>query len=304
MNYNPVLENIYEYIQNNNINIVEKTDKWVQNTSSILKEFVESFDLELNIPEIKNLGYWFVPNAIVELQIIKNSISQIEDKDLYDFVLIAFSETVRQVSNRRNGEFKMYRMPKEKVLKFRPNVKQEFFDILDKNVFKMNNFYDKCNNQNKTEVYIFNNDARYLEDIPDDSIDLIITSPPYGDSRTTVAYGEFSKVSLQWLNIEGLTNKDIISIDKKLMGGTKFKKGFKYDLNSHTLKAALNEIMKEEQNLERAGDVYSFYKDLQETINTIIQKCKKNSYQFWVVGNRTVKGVNLKTNQIIKEMGE
>lgn len=34
--------------------------------------------------------------------------------------------------------------------------------------------------------------------------DLMITSPPYGDSRTTVAYGQFSRLSLQWLDLENI----------------------------------------------------------------------------------------------------
>ena len=31
---------------------------------------------------------------------------------------------------------------------------------------------------------------------------------------------------------------------------------------------------------------------------------KTNSYQFWVVGNRTVRKVNIPTNQIISELGK
>ena len=49
--------------------------------------------------------------------------------------------------------------------------------------------------------------------------DLVITSPPYGDSRTTVAYGEYSRLSLQWLGLGHLTEKEILGIDRSLMGG-------------------------------------------------------------------------------------
>lgn len=306
--FKPLLDNIYKYIDAEKIDITEKAtvkNGWGANAPSILRKFVENCNLELNVPEFKNLGFWFVPNAIIELQILKDNIFSLKDENIRDFVWVAFSETTRLVSNRRNSEFKMYRMEPEKVLKFRPDVKKQFFEILERNIEKMRNFYDICDEkEDETEVYILDNDTRYLEDVPDNCVDLVVTSPPYGDSRTTVAYGEFSRVSLQWANMEELEEKQITDIDKNLMGGTKFKKGFEYDLFSNTLKDSLEKILQDDKNTERAGDVYSFYKDLQESINSITKKCKINSYQFWVVGNRTVKEVNLKTSDIIIEMGE
>lgn len=306
--YKPLLENIYDFIESRNIDITEKVTVkggWGENAPSILRDFINQYDIELNIPEFKNIGFWFVPNVIIELQIIKNCILEIENEEIRDFVWVAFSESARLLSNRRNSEFKMYRMEPEKVKSYRPNVKEEFFNILERNANKMYHFYNKCDaNDKQTEVYILDNDTRQLEGIPDNCVDVVITSPPYGDSRTTVAYGEFSRVSLQWIDIEELNQKQILDIDKSLIGGEKFKKGFEYDLNSNTLKKSLDIIMEDEKNIERAGDVYSFYKDLQSCIKSITQKCRINSYQFWVVGNRTVKEENLKTSEIIIEMGE
>jgi len=57
-------------------------------------------------------------------------------------------------------------------------------------------------------------------------------------------------------------------------------------------------------DFERAGDVYSFYEDLNESIKAITSKMRINSYQFWVVGNRTVKLENLKTDKIIIELAK
>lgn len=306
--YNPLLEDIYIYLDKRDIDITEKSTKkdgWGANAPEILNKFIGNYDVELIIPDFNNIGYWFVPNAIIELQIIKDCISKLKDEAIQDFVWVAFSETTRLVSNRRNSEFKMYRMEKEKVKNFRPDVRKEFYEILDRNIEKMRDFYEECDARDyDTEVFILDNDSRVLQDVPDNSVDIVITSPPYGDSRTTVAYGEFSRVSLQWLDLDGITNKKIVGIDKSLMGGEKFRRGFEYDLNSQTLKQSLDIILEDDKNIERAGDVYSFYKDLQKCLESITKKCKINSYQFWVVGNRTVKGENLKTSEIIVEMAE
>ena len=146
------------------------------------------------------------------------------------------------------------------------------------------------------------NNASELQDVPDDSIDLVITSPPYGDSRTTVAYGEYSRLSLQWLDLFELSEKDIMGIDKSLIGGVKFRNGFEYIVSSKILRESLERI--KDIDLVRAGDVYSFYLDLEKTIKKIAHKSKSGGYQFWVIGNRTVKGELLLTDQIITEIAE
>lgn len=306
--YEVLLDNVDSFLEENNIDITEKaTNKegWGANAPKILENYIKQHNLKLEVPSFKNIGFWFVPNAIIELQIIKECIIEVESKSIQDFVLVAFSEVTRLVSNRRNSEFKMYRMKAEKVKVFKPKVKQEFFKVLEKNIGKMKEFYDRCDQMDsETDICILDNDTRELKDVPNNCVDLVVTSPPYGDSRTTVAYGEFSRVSLQWLNFGEISDVEITGIDKSLMGGTKFKKGFEYDLHSKTLKESLEKILADEKNAERAGDVYSFYRDLQEGIHSITQKCKINSYQFWVVGNRTVKGENLKTSDIIIEMGK
>ena len=284
------------------IDITSK-DGWGNEAPKYLRKYIDSKKNNFEVPDFKNIGYWFKPRVILQLQMIKNHILKIEDENIRNFVFAAFSESVRLVSNRRNGEFKMFRMPPIKVKSFKPNVLKEFTDILDKNIEKMNGFAEACNkNGSISKVMIFNNNVIDLFDIADSSVDLVITSPPYGDSRTTVAYGEYSRLSLQWIGIDllGLSDKEIMMIDKTLVGGAKFRNGFEFSIPSKTLNKSL-EIIKD-IDLERAGDVYSFYLDLEKAISAISKKTKTGGYQFWVVGNRTVKGELLKTDKIIKEI--
>jgi hypothetical protein len=134
-------------------------------------------------------------------------------------------------------------------------------------------------------------------------MDLMITSPPYGDSRTTVAYGQFSRLSLQWLDLEEhgyyASRIEKEKLDKYLLGGT-------IDVEENTLPSdSLRETLKEIAKLDkkRALDVLSFYVDLDKCLKSITRHMRVNSYQFWVVGNRTVKKVNIPTNIIIGELG-
>jgi DNA modification methylase len=300
LKYSGIVNSVNDYFIGIGIDLAGKDD-WGENAFALLKDYLNEQHMELDIPNFKKMGYWFKPSVIIELQIIKNCISSIENDTIRNFTLLAFSECIRLVSNRRNGEFKMYRMAPDKVRAFNPDVKKEFYSILERNIDKMNDYSSRISNAENSFVKVFASDSRVLPDIEDESVDLVITSPPYGDSRTTVAYGEFSRLSLQWIDLYETQNKDVTKIDKSLMGGSKYRNGFEFNLSSETLKSSLEQIFS--VDIERAGDVYSFYKDLDEAIKTISQKTKKGGYHFWVVGNRTVKGVNLKTDKIIAELG-
>jgi len=255
--------------------------------------------------DTKSEGYktYGVEGITAKQDIIKSEIMKIKDKNIRDFLFVAFSETIRFVSNRRNGEFKMFRMPIPKVEKFEPDVINEFTTILNRNIGKMNSFVEACKEiNNNTKVSIFNSNATTLENVPDNSVDLVITSPPYGDSRTTVAYGEYSRLSLQWLDLFKLNEREIMELDKTLLGGNKFRNGFEFTIPSQTLRSSLEHI--KDVDLERAGDVYSFYLDLEKSIQSISKKTILGGYHFWVVGNRTVKGETLLTDQIISEIAK
>ena len=247
--YKILLEDIYPYIEKIGLDVSEM-DGWGRDAYNILKEYFHIKNIDLNIPNFTNMGYWYKPHVILELQIIKNCIMSIEHEDFRNFFLVCFSETARYVSNTRNSEFKLFRIEKEKIADYNPNVKVEFYKLLDRNTEKMNDFYDRCNNSS-CNVNIAFEDARELNSVPDNSIDIVITSPPYGDSKTTVAYGQFSRPSLWWLDLkEYIPLEDINQIDNNLLGGKAIKYDFKCELPSKTLEKALSKI--KENDLKRA----------------------------------------------------
>ena len=107
---------------------------WGDNAPFYLSEYCAARGISVAVPHFKNIGYWFKPRVILELSIIQSEIEKIEDRAIRDFFLVALSESIRLVSNRRNGEFKMFRMPAAKVLAFHPDVFGEFSKILQRNI--------------------------------------------------------------------------------------------------------------------------------------------------------------------------
>lgn len=253
----------------------------------------------IKTPTFSNIDYWFKKDVITDLAIIKKCIESIEltDKDLEknikDFCLVAFSETVRYVSNTRNGEFKLYRIAEASLHKHNPDTLSEFEAKLNSNIKQMVIFNNEAH---LCEIKILDEDSRYKTSIPSNSVDIIITSPPYGDSRTTVAYGQFSRLSLEWLGFE---SKEVRQIDKICLGGIPTK-NLEHLLQSPSLEKALTEIKSEDP--ERAKDVLSFYVDFNMCVNEINRVMRKGGFLCFVVGNRTVKGVKIPTDDIIVEL--
>lgn len=303
INYGEQISNVDNYFQNElGLDLTSK-DGWGKDAPKYLLQYCNDNNILLEVPNFKNIGYWFKPKVILELSIIKSEILKIKDTNIRNFVFAALSESIRLVSNRRNGEFKMFRMTPAKVLNHNPDVFEEFSKIVSRNIKKMCAFVEAYNESGfDSNVTIYNNNACSLEDVPNNEFDLIITSPPYGDSKTTVAYGEYSRLSLQWMNLFNLTESQIMGLDKSLMGGKKYNNGFELTLNSQTLRNSLEKI--KDIDLHRAGEVFSFYSDLAMSIKNIAEKTKIGGYQFWVIGNRTVKGELLQTDIIITELAK
>ena len=122
-----ILDSVASYVDEQGYDITAKLqdkENWGASAYSILNEFLEKKGVSLKVKDIQGLGFWFVPKCILELQIIQNAINEIENSDVRDYFMVAFSEVTRLVSNRRNGEFKMYRMQPEKVKTYNPDVKK------------------------------------------------------------------------------------------------------------------------------------------------------------------------------------
>ncbi len=251
----------------------------------------------VSFPPSSNIDFWFSPQAIGELNALKQAIVSLRDRDLIDFFFVAFSEIVRKASFTKNGEFKLVRDKSKVANGVDMNILAAFNEVAQGNIVAMKDFWLDATD---AQVRIIHGDSTKDLGIPEESVDLILTSPPYGDSRTTVAYGQFSRLSAQWLDLLPNGKKDI---DSDLLGGSN-------NVNlqdpvvsqSDTLQQAVSLIA--ERDEQRAREVVSFYRDLRKALERASHILKRHRYFIVVIGNRTVKEINLKTDIIISELCE
>jgi len=275
------------------------------NPSKLTREYFELLsklgkikDREITKPNFNNIDFWFQEKVIVQLSKIKKAISDIKDINIQNYFTVSFSETVRLVSNTKNGEFKLVRMSKEKLTNYNPDVLGIFKKKTEENIKSMTDFYRDANKEVWTKIIY--GDSSKDNGIAENTIDCIITSPPYGDSRTTVAYGQFSRLSAQWIGIFEDPNR-ASGVDNDLLGG-KATKTLDHSLSATYLIDSLRKIAHKDEN--RAKDVLSFYNGLNDCLKQAYKVLKPQKYFCLVIGNRQVKQVRIPTDFIIAELGE
>lgn len=281
----------YEILSRETINVIEKSEEEIANANI--------FRTKVDVPNFSNIDFWFKPKAIRDLAIIRNNINSINTDDpticesIKNFLLVSFSETVRLASNTRNSEFKLYRMAPEKLKAYTPQTIKIFREKTCANLEKMRLFNSEAK---RCKVNILDEDTRHKTSIPSECVDIVVTSPPYGDSHTTVAYGQFSRLSLEWL---GFDSKQVRNIDKISLGGIPTR-----DLCNSLSSPSLSQVLQNIADIDpiRARSVLSFYLDFSQCVIEIDRFMKIGGYLCFVVGNRTVKKQQIPTDDIIKEL--
>ena len=267
---------------------IEKVKTIRQRLRNRVYEFVKierNLD-EIKIPKYYNIEFWFSKAVLQNLSVLKHFIDKIQ-VDIRRLFLVPLSETIRECSYTRNNEFKLYRIKSDELLHFNPDVFSVYFDKLNKVIDTYEKYYLPKINDAKI-VISYSKFPKY-----ENEFDVVLTSPPYGDSFTTVAYGQFSMFSNQWFGINYARQ-----IDNMLMGGSIAKEIYP----NSVITDYICEISKKSKR--RALQISSFYFDLDISIKDVANSVKRGGMVIYIVGNRRVKDVQLPTDQFVAEKFE
>lgn len=261
------------------------------------------------LPTDYDLNAWFNPKTLDVLAILKHNVFQTRDTNVRNFFKICLSLTIRKSSYQRNSAWKTHRMPADKCATFNPQPIDLFTDIARRNIQRM---IELVAAKPTGIAHPILGDTRDISScltkvsnvLNDDKVNLMITSPPYGDHKTTVAYGQFSRHVGHWLDLPS----DLVrNVDSTGLGGRKYND--MDDLGSDTLNQTLDKIHKNDLKLTkgktptRTKEAYAFFLDLDRSMDQISQKMAQNSHACFVVANRNVRRVNVPTDVILTELG-
>ena len=144
------------------------------------------------------LNYWFLPAVARDLALIKSHILEVEDAQIRDFFLVAFSSLMLAKDSVANARDIVHSRHHFRHHEQTPDVWARFGKRLIKMRVLMNEFWRQCQNSPRPDVStrIVGHDARALP-CETGSVDLIFTSPPYCNALDYVRAHTFT---VAWLS--------------------------------------------------------------------------------------------------------
>lgn len=271
---------------------------------------------------------WFRSDYIDDFSKLKSCISSIKNIKVRDFYNIVLSDVVTTFKNSQSSTFKLHIKKKEKIDSFDKQVIVEFTKKSMSNIESYTEYLELLKEKKllvkkqetkmyeiKNKVKLVNGDSRNLRrdlELRRHSIDLVVTSPPYGDNKTTVTYGQYSILPLMWLKDDLLTRgvdntlfDSFSSIDTASLGGKLYKEDYIIESGLYEKSKSLHQFC---QTVETAGrpdkgrKVASFIYDFNDTLNELSELLKKDGYLVMVVGNRRVHDIEVPFDTIICEL--
>ena len=211
------------------------------------------------IKEFEGRDHWFQKNVSEELTFLIEKINNISEKNVRDFYRIVVSSIIVRVSNQESDTrfaAKDKGIPDNFVFKqFIAKAKEYLARISE---------FSKLVPDGST-LRLINADSRHLDMLENDSIDMIITSPPYANTYDYYLYHKFRK---RWLDID-----------------------VKY--------AQENEIgsRREYSSLKKPAEQWTV--DLKLCFNEMYRLLKPNGLAFIVIGDSVIKKVLIHIDEVI-----
>lgn len=268
--------------------------------------------IEVHFP---NQDKWFSKEAQVDLSRIFRGIKSETSLWARRFFWVAMAETSRLVSNTRTSTFKLHIREEENQKGKSGETFSVFKKAINRNLDLLIAFSDLLKKKDlisrgryKGNLNINFGDSRV--DGKREFFDLIITSPPYGDNVTTVPYGQFSYLPLQWIDLRDIGRgvsttclNTTHEIDTRSLGGIRrlSEETFQALSNdSPTLKEILTSLTSEKR--DRKNRVAAFFRDLRESLGPISNSLKSGGIMVWTLGNRRVGGIQIPLDKILREL--
>lgn len=264
-----------------------------------------------------NIDKWFTKSIQVELSKIYRAIRKEQSLKIRKFFWVALAETIRLTSNDRTSTFKMHMRPIEEINSRQISALKTFISICQKNIKNIGDYISVLieNGHMKNGKYTKNADVVWGDTNSGiktrKTFNLLVTSPPYGDNQTTVTYGQFSYLPLQWIPFEDIDNsieldylKTTQEIDSKSLGGH-VKVNIK-DIEdkifekSKTLKKFITQFNDGER--KKAEKVTRFIYELDNSIDKMLPRMRKDSFLAWTIGNRNVNKQIVRNDLILNEL--
>ena len=294
------LENDYD------LNKVELWHDFIQtNRAAINTDLKTVFS---TLYEGDNKEKWNYDKAVgLAVQKLKTSISLVKEEKYKNLFFVVLSSILLDVSNLyRNGKCLSYKKNWNEINLSEADVFKKFDDKMDKEI-KIDIQSIKKSKQNNIDI-LFNEDSRVgIETkVPDNSIDLVITSPPYLNSRD---YTDTYMLELKTLGLTS-TYEEVRNLrEKTLRSHVQIKWEDNESINNKTLESTLKLLKdcsgdKKIWNSSILDMVRLYFVDMKKIFHVLYKKVKFGGRIYFNVSNSAYFNVMINTLEICAEIAE
>ena len=244
--------------------------------------------------------YWFNELQFNELNYMYSSIRKIKNRRVQKFFLVAFSHNLKNSSKWLMKSIKPT-IDKNKI--YQSSIKT--FIRHSKSMIKKNSEYflklKQEGNLNTSSKMYRQNSTKPLP-VKSNSIDLIVTSPPY---VTSYEYADLHQLSLLWFGNDPKFNNwnkyisNFSSFKKDFVGTTKSKGNNKGDYNSLTASKIIQSLKKKKSSL--ANSVGDYFIDMNKSFTQMYRVLKKGSHACIIIGNTNLKNIPILNAEVALE---
>jgi DNA modification methylase len=273
---------------------------------------------------IEELESWFPEPVLCKLGWILNSVRDVPDPTIAEFIEVCLSSIIREVSHQ---EPKDLRIRRRKILLNDAPVKELFLKKLIDQKDRVLKYFAKANKSTASHqtASVNNLDCREPGSFKAagliNSIDCVVTSPPYA---TALPYIDTDRLSI--LLLFGLKSKKRSDLERNLIGAREITNSERAQQEVKILAGDFDEIfsktavktIKDIFKTYSDGDVgfrrknmaallYRYFSDMTRVLSNLDKAVKKNGNLFFVIGdNKTYheeKALVIKSGKVLEEVG-
>lgn len=278
---------------------LQGVDKYkIKNSIFTISKLLSDDEFKFELHSFNNIDKWFRNDVILSLSKIREAIKLEKSSNIRQYFWVCLISSVKKYSNTRTSTFKLHIKKEIDIKLMENNVIEDFL----KNIKNYYQFLPDFSNNKKINLFI-GDSINLTREIENESIDLICTSPPYGDNGTTVTYGQYSMLPIYWIDRKDLGAfddkliKNYSSIDSASLGGKNLNDKFHYE--SSTVDNYIQSIAERKRK-----KVIKFIDDYLKVISELKIKLKKNKFIILTLGNRRVDNKIVPLTEITQEFLE
>jgi site-specific DNA-methyltransferase (cytosine-N4-specific) len=274
---------------------------------------------DLSRPEFRGIDKWFEPAVARDLSGLRRAIQGVASRQERRFLWVCLAATVRLVCNSRTSTFKLHAYPADVLASRRVDTIEVFKRVSSQATHQLNEQRAELESaglitRGRYTGKVTVSHANVLDDRDRIMADALMTSPPYGDNRTTVPYGQHSFLPLMWVDRADLPCRGELD---ELLGSP-----YRLDVASIGGRSPSDHSAALKQLKDRSPSVAStaatlgrlegtgldrfvaFTADLDAAIAAIGPRLRPSAMQFWTLGNRRISGVAIPTTAIVQELSQ